>query len=130
MSHLVIAQRFYNLFREPDTSAVAEILDPRWVNHPADPGRSADVHGFLLGIGDLRAALDSLRVDLFETLENANSIACRIRVSGRFVAPFAGIAPTGLAAGFDAMDLHRIRDNHIVETWHFEHLEQLHATTT
>lgn len=123
--HEQLARRFYRMFTTGDLTGVREVLDPAWTNHPADPGRSADVAGFLLGIDDLRTALDGLSVEFQETVEDGAVIVCRIRLAGRFVAAFAGIAPTGLPAAFDAMDLHRVRDGRIVETWHYEHLEQL-----
>ncbi|QNE35418.1 ester cyclase [Leifsonia shinshuensis] len=120
-----LTRAFYDLFSSERPDRVDNILGAGWTNHPADEGRSPDVSGFLDGIQDLRTALNALRVDIEETVEQGSLIVCRIRVTGRFVGPFAGVPPTGREGSFSAMDMHRLHAGRIVETWHYEHTEQL-----
>ncbi|WP_066902963.1 ester cyclase [Millisia brevis] len=120
-----LVDRFYALFVSVDPEGARDILAPDWVNHPADEGRNPDVAGFIQGIGDLGSALTPLRIRRLVTVVEGDLVVCRMHLSGRFVSAFGGYEPTGQESGFDAMDMHRIADGRIAETWHFERLEML-----
>ncbi|WP_177170040.1 ester cyclase [Propionibacterium cyclohexanicum] len=116
---------FYEIFATGDPERMRQVLAPDWRNHPADPGHTPDVSGFIAGVRDTRAALSDLRIDRLATVAQGDLVVCRSRLSGVFVSGLAGLAPTHRAGSFDAMDMHRLRDGLIAETWHFEHPEQL-----
>lgn len=122
-----LLERFYALFEGADPSDVDAILAPSWRNHPADDGREPTVAGFLQGVSDLRAALEGLRIDPVATVVEGDLAVRRSVLHGVHVAPFGGYPPTRRRASFAAMDMHRIEDGRIVETWHFERIEMLAA---
>lgn len=120
-----LTEAFYQRFTQGDPRAIADLLGPGWVNHPADPGQSDDIDGFVAGVEDFRAAFEGLTITREATVAEGDLIVCRIEISGRHVAEFAGYPATGREVRFPGMDMHRIDGGLIAETWHFEHLEGL-----
>lgn len=120
-----LVDRFYLLFERPGAPGALDVLAAEWVNHPADEGRTQDVAGFTAGVADLQRSFERLRIQRLATVIDGDLAVCRSHISGVFVSRFGGHEPTGDLAGFDAMDMHRIADGRIAETWHFERLEML-----
>ena len=123
IAHLLDA--FYSYFESDDQIGAEQILASDWRNHPADEGRSADVEGFLGGARDLRTAFAGLTVTRQATVMEGELAVCRSILAGTQVGEFGGYPASGRPAWFAAMDMHRIEDGRIKETWHFERLETL-----
>lgn len=116
---------FYDAFTANDHAMFASILAPDWVNHPADPGHPNTVEGFLAGVDDNHQAFEDFVVHRDVLISEDEWVVCRITMTGVHVSEFAGHQPSGRRVSFHGMDMHRISDDHIAETWHFERLEEL-----
>lgn len=117
---LVIA--FYEAFNAGERERFPDILAADWVNHPADPGRENTPAGFMEAVGDFHAAFEGFRISREALVAEGDLVVCRITMSGRHVAALGTWQPDGNMTTFSGMDMHRIRDNRIVETWHFERM--------
>lgn len=117
---LVVA--FYEAFGARDLAAFDAILAPGWVNHPADPGRSNDPAGFKAGVGDFHDAFVGFRIHRDALIAEGDLVVCRITMTGRHVGRLGDWQPDGREVALHGMDMHRIEDGRIAETWHFERM--------
>lgn len=65
------------------------------------------------------------RIRLLTPQHICGTQVCRSILAGTPVGEFGGYPASGRPAWFAAMDMHRIEDGRIKETWHFERLETL-----
>lgn len=115
-----IVRRFYEAFSAGDVAVFDTILSPAFVNHPADPGRSNDVAGFRAGVADFHAAFEGFAIRRDAMVAEDDLVVCRITMHGRHVAALGEWQPNGQEIVFHGMDMHRIHEGRIAETWHFE----------
>lgn len=118
---LVIA--FYEAFTRRDLARFDDLLSADWINHPADPGRENNRDGFKAGVSDFHAAFEGFRIRRDALIAEGDLVVCRITMSGRHVGPLGEWQSDGRKVTFHGMDMHRIAQNRIAETWHFERLE-------
>ncbi|WP_080756545.1 ester cyclase [Pectobacterium actinidiae] len=57
-------------------------------------------------------------------------IVCRITMSGRHINDFDHWKASGKSVRFIGMNMHRIEEGRIKETWHFENFDGLKAAET
>ncbi|THU04151.1 ester cyclase [Lampropedia puyangensis] len=121
--HLIAS--FYDAFNRNDVATFEQLLAPHWVNHPADPGQANTPDGFKRGVAQTHAAFEQFHITIEAVVQENDLIVARITMTGRHTSPFAGIAPSGQQVTFTGMDMHRISNNTIEETWHFENFDGL-----
>jgi steroid delta-isomerase-like uncharacterized protein len=116
-----IARRFVAVFESGDTCVLDEVMADGAIDHntPTGPQSSgpravaAIVHAFRTGFPDLRVEIER------EVAENDYVVQYGFLV-GTNAGEFFGRPATGKPARFAYMDMHRIRDGKIVESWHIE----------
>jgi predicted ester cyclase len=117
-----IARRFYSLINGGPAEQWSATLAPTWNATPPMPSNPHQLKGYEQVVGAFRAGIPDLKVEQIEIVANNDVVAVRSRVTGNNTAPLFGKPPTGKAVSFTAMDIHRIKDGKIVETWHVEDL--------
>lgn len=120
-----LVREFYKIFNDGNVERYHDILSVTWVNHPSDAGREANIEGFKLGVQDMLEAFEGFRLDIIQMIEEDENIACHIKMTGKHIAEFAGIAPSFRDVEFYGFDRHQIKNNQIINTWHFEDLTNL-----
>ncbi|OSP81056.1 hypothetical protein B9J75_09080 [Leuconostoc citreum] len=122
-----VLMTFYQSFNTGDTSHLYDILATDWVNHPNDPGQSADISGFKAGILDFRSAFSHFELKIMQSIQEDNNVAVHLQMSGTQIKPFAGIKPQNKPVIFYGFDRHVLSDDHskILNTWHFEDFSNL-----
>ena len=113
---------FYDAFTGRDLAAFDDILATGWINHPADPGRENNREGFKAGVVDFHAAFEGFRIRRDALVAEGDLVVCRITMSGRHVGVLGDWRPDGREVTFHGMDMHRIEQGRIAETWHFENM--------
>jgi len=94
--------------------ASRELLTPDFVF--VGPGNAAGVHGpeaFAAFQGVMRGALERLTFEAMETIVSADAAAVVLRMTGRHVAPFAGVEPAGGVVDLRLVDVLRFSDGRI-----------------
>ncbi len=129
MSHALEANKklviaFYEAFTAGAFDRFDEILAARFINHPADPGRSNDVAGFKAGVSDFHAAFEKFTIHRDALIAEREFVVCRITMSGIHVRPIGSWQPSHQAVLFQGMDMHRVEGGRIAETWHFENFKE------
>ncbi|MGQ2283361.1 ester cyclase [Apilactobacillus kunkeei] len=122
-----IIKTFYQSFNTGNTDKLHLILSNDWVNHPNDPGQSANIDGFKAGINEFRDAFNSFELKIIKVIIDNNDVAVHIQMSGIQVKEFAGISPKNEFVVFYGFDRHLLNDSHtkILKTWHFEDFSNL-----
>ncbi|WP_423207894.1 ester cyclase [Paracoccus yeei] len=95
--------------------------------HDRDPTNTAIViafyEAFKGGAQDLHEAFQGFRLERDARIAQDDLAVCRITMTGRHVKALGPWQPSGRMVRFHGMDMHRLRDGRIVETWHFERLQ-------
>lgn len=115
--------RFYDAFNQADAQAFDALLSEQWINHPADPGHPDTRDGFKAGMKDFHSAFEGFRLTRNALMAEDDLVVCRITMTGRHVGVLGEWQPSGAQETLQGMDMHRIANGRIVETWHFERLE-------
>jgi steroid delta-isomerase-like uncharacterized protein len=129
-----IARAFYEPFNTGDTSVYDRILAEDWADHPLAPGQAPGRAGLPPVVAGFRTVFPDLTITNEDVIVAGEKVTVRSTGRGTQQGPFLGIPPTGKAVEFMAIDIHRIANGLIVETWHIEDylslISQLGATIT
>ena len=125
-----LVRAFYGPFRTGDTSVYREILAERWVDIPLAPGQEQGPHGMAAQIAAFRRAMPDYDVTHEDLVVGGDRVAVRNTVSGTHRGAFLGHPPTGRRIEMRTMDIHQVRDDRIVVTWHLEDFAGLMAQLT
>jgi predicted ester cyclase len=117
---IAVARSFYSLINGGPSDAWRKTVGPAWKATPPLPSKPNELGGYEMVIGAFRAGVPDLKVEQVEVIANDDVVAVRSRVTGTNTAPLFGQPATGRAVTFTAMDIHRIKDGKIIETWHVE----------
>ncbi len=119
-ANTAVATKFYSLINGGDPVVWRQGFADGWTAHPPLSAEGSTVEGYEVVIGAFRAGFPELKVENIEVIANEDVVAVRSLVTGTNTAPLFGQPPTGKKVSFTAMDIHRIQDGRIVETWHVE----------
>jgi len=116
-----IVRSFYEPFNTGDTSVYDTILAEDWTDHPLGMGQQPGRAGFPPVIEMFRAIFPDLH------LVNDDVIVCGDKATVRSTitathsgGELFGIPATGKPLQFMTIDIHRLENGQIVETWHIE----------
>jgi predicted ester cyclase len=115
-----VARSFYSLINGGDAEKWKTAFAPNWKAHPPLPNAPDQIGGYQQVIGAFRAGVPDLVVKQVEVIANDDVVAVRSKVVGKNSQKLFGQAATNRKMEFTAMDIHRIVDGKIVETWHVE----------
>ena len=124
--HKALVRRFYDAFNQGNSEAMDSILATDWVNHPASPGRPNSPDGFKAGMQDFHRAFPAFNMIREALVVEDDLVVCRVSMTGRHVGALGDWLPSGEDETLYAMDMHRIANDKIAETWHFERLATHH----
>jgi steroid delta-isomerase-like uncharacterized protein len=115
-----IVRSFYEPFNTGDTSSYATILAEDWVDTPMGAGQQPGAAGFPPVIDQFRATFPDLQVTLEDVIVAGDKAAVRSTIRATQEGELLGIPPTGRPLEFMAIDIHRVENGQIVESWHIE----------
>ena len=129
-----IARAFYEPFNTGDTSIYDTILAEDWADHPLSPGQQPGRAGFAPVIAGFREIFPDLTITNDDVIACGDKVSVRSTIQGTQQGELLGIPATGKPVEFKAIDIHRIANGQIAETWHIEDylslIFQLGATIT
>jgi predicted ester cyclase len=115
-----IIRRFYDYWNAKPGNDWNDIFAPGWNALPAMPETPNQVVGCRSMVDKLRMGVRNLVVENVELIANEGFVAVRSIVSGTNTGILFGNPPTGKSFKFTAMDIHRIDNDKIIQTWHVE----------
>jgi predicted ester cyclase len=118
--NIAVARSFYSLINGGDAEKWKANFAPDWKAHPALPSAPDQIAGYQQVIGAFRAGVPDLVVKQVEIIANDDVVAVRSKVTGKNTQKLFGQPASNRKMEFTAMDIHRIVEGKIVETWHVE----------
>jgi steroid delta-isomerase-like uncharacterized protein len=98
-----------------DLTLLDEVLSPQYVWH--GPPMTLDLAGYKMYASGLLAAFPDLDFTVLQAAADGDRIGLYWAVSGTHLGEFLGIPPTGRLVTITGMDIHRLADGKVVETW-------------
>lgn len=116
-----IVRSFYEPFNTGDTSVYDTILAEDWADHPLGMGQQPGRAGFPPVIEMFRAIFPDLHVANDDVIVCGDKATVRSTITATHSGgDLFGIPATGTPLQFMAIDIHRLENGQIVETWHIE----------
>ena len=125
-----VVRAFYEPFRTGDTSIHGQVLADDWIDIPLAPGQDQGPAGMAAQIAAFRRAMPDYDVRHEDIVVGGDRVAVRNTVSGTHQGAFMGHEPTGRRIEMRTIDIHQVRDDRIVTTWHLEDFAGLLAQLT
>ena len=103
-----------------DLGVADELYAPDYVDHVArgpEPSRVVRVEGIKQAVRLFRVAFPDLQYAVEEEMAERDLVWTRFSASGTHLGSFFGAAPTGRTVTYTGMDLNRIANGQIVESW-------------
>lgn len=120
-ANLLIGRRvLLEMWGAGDLSVADELYAPDYVDHVGrgpEPSRVVGVEGIKQAVRLFRTAFPDLQYVVEEEMAERDLVWTRFFASGTHLGSFLGAAPTGRTVTYTGMDLNRIADGRIVESW-------------
>jgi steroid delta-isomerase-like uncharacterized protein len=117
-----IARQFIAAFAAADTRTLERIVSEQMVDHNLGPGQKPGRGGLLDAVEMFRVAFPDLKITIENLLADEENVAVTGRMTGTNRGTLMGAPPTGKAVSIAYMDMYRIANGQIAETWHVEDL--------
>lgn len=103
---------------EGNLAALEELTAPAYVNHGAPPGVPPNREGIKQLTAIFRQAFPDGRMTIEDMVAEADRVATRKTFRGTHQGELMGVPPTGKAVAIGLMDIARLVDGKVVESWH------------
>jgi steroid delta-isomerase-like uncharacterized protein len=116
-----LVRRFYVPFATGDVDLYDDLLTEDWVEHPpAAPGQAPGRAGYKPVVRQVRAMLPDIAFSLEALVAEGDLVVARSILSATHATDAFGFPATGERFAILTMDMHRIAEGRIAETWHVE----------
>jgi predicted ester cyclase len=115
-----IARRFIEAFVAGDTTVLEQVVDESLVDHNPVPGQRPGRPGVIDVLTGWRNAFPDMEIAIRHEVAEGDLVAQSGIASGTNTGPLMGRPATNKPATFTYMDMHRVVNGRIVETWHLE----------
>ena len=90
---------------------------PNWVQHDAPSNAGADRDALKQVLEVIRGGFPDVRTRIDMILAEGDLVAYRATTEGTHTKEYFGVAPTGKRVTFHQLNIDRVRDGKIVESW-------------
>lgn len=115
-----IARRFIEAFVAGNTAVLDEVVVEDFVDHNPVPGQKPGRQALIDILAGWRTAFSDMEITIEREVAEGNFVVQSGVVSGTNTGPIMGWPATGKQARFTYMDMHRVVNGQIIETWHLE----------
>lgn len=114
-----IVRAFYEPFNTGDVGVYDTVLAEDWLDIPLGQGQQPGREGFKPIVGYFRTVFPDLELTVEDVLVDGDKAAVRSTIRGTHEGDFP-VPATGQTLEFMAIDIHRVENGQIAETWHVE----------
>jgi len=105
------------VYSKGSAEAIDRYYAPNWVLHDAPPNAGEDRDALKQVLSVIRGGFPDVRARIDLILAEGDLVAYRITSEGTHTKEYFGVAPTGKRVTLRQMNIDRIRDGKIVESW-------------
>lgn len=108
------------IWSQGNLALVDELYADDYVDHVSKGPEPAEVHGpsgLKEAVALFRSAFPDLQYQVDDELAEGDLVMTRFTARGTHLGPFLGAEPTGRAIGYTGIDVNRIVDGRITESW-------------
>ena len=110
-------ERMLQSFSSGPESAADKFVTPNWVNHDPSLPPLKGLEGAAQLMRLWRTGFSNLKVEIEDSLEVDDKVACRFRISGTHTGPLMGIPPSGKPVSVLATGIFRVVDGKLADNW-------------
>ena len=110
-----LSLRLFAVWDDKNLALLDEILAPSYVWHA--PPMTLDAAGYRMYVPGVIAAFPDLDFTMLEEVAEADKVGGYWTATGTHQGDFMGIPPTGRQITITGIDIHRLADGKVVETW-------------
>jgi steroid delta-isomerase-like uncharacterized protein len=107
-------------FATGDTAALEACYAPGYVERVREQAPDPDLGGLLAFVHAIRAAVPDARGVVEDVLVDGDRVAIRHAHHGTHRGPLMGLPPTGARLDFQGVEIFRLVDGRIAESWHID----------
>ncbi len=116
-----LVRRFYEPFASGNVDLYDELLTETWVEHPpAAPGQAPGRAGYKPVVRQVRTMMPDIAFQIGALVAEGDMVVARSTLSATHSTDAFGFPATGKRFAILTMDMHRIEQGRIAETWHVE----------
>jgi predicted ester cyclase len=113
-------ERLLSAAAAPDLAQrAAAVLAPDWRSF-GNNDTGVDAATFVRNVQSVGQIIPNLHWEVVEMTAAGDCYVVRGRATGTPAQPFMGVAPTGHSFNIMSIDIHTVRDGHIVQSYHVE----------
>ena len=113
-----VVRRAFDEVAMGDMTTIEEIIAPEFVRHDLAGGTEAHgPDGVKRLIAALRSAFPDIQTTVDDVISGGDRVVVRFTARGTHRGQFQGIAATGLEATWTGINIYRVADGQIQETW-------------
>jgi predicted ester cyclase len=113
----ILRRLYQDVFCRGDREVLNEIVVPGFANHSVQRDGCQCRDDYWQVISQLRSAVPDLEISVEDQVADEEKVACRVTIRGTFVAPYAGILPTGEQIDLGGVSVFRLENGKVVEGW-------------
>jgi predicted ester cyclase len=114
---LEIAYHMSAVFNDCDEEAAYTYVAEDFVDHEAPPGTPGGPGGYLATARFMNEVFADASWEHIDSFSSGDKALIHVRFSGRHVADFLGVPPTGREVSIEHMHIYRVADGKVVEHW-------------
>jgi steroid delta-isomerase-like uncharacterized protein len=112
-----VVRRYIEEWNKQNPAGVEELVAPEWVAHGTPPGSSPDLAGLKQAFPAFFTAFPDLHFVVEDMIAEGDKVVARVTMRGTHRGDFMGIPPTGKQVSNTGIEISRIEDGKLVETW-------------
>lgn len=118
--NVALVKGFYQAFASHSKDQLDTVLAADWVDVPLAPGQGPGLAGMKTAMDGFYASFPDFTPTNDDFIASGDKVVVRSTITATQRGPFAGVAPSNKRISVMAIDIHRICDGRIVQTWHVE----------
>jgi steroid delta-isomerase-like uncharacterized protein len=118
--NIALAKGFYQAFASHAKDQLDSVLAADWIDVPMAPGQKPGLAGMKAAMDGYYATFPDFTPTNDDFIASGDKVVVRSTITATQRGAFAGVAATGKSISVMAIDIHRICNGRIAETWHVE----------
>ena len=118
--NIAFVKGFYTAFNTMQKAKLDDVLAENWIDTPMAPGQGAGREGMKGAMDGYHEAFPDFHAENQDFVAAGDKVVVRSLITATQRGDFAGVKATGKPIRLMAIDIHRICDGRIAETWHVE----------